>query len=184
VLLLRDVAEFPADEVAEMLGMTRVAVNSALLRARERISREAPDPDEMSEPGDPATRATVDRYVEAFEQADLDALAAVLRDDVVLEMPPHVTWFANREAVLAFLGRHVLRKPGLFRIRRMPLSANGLPALAMYAREPDGVYRAHALHVIDPARDRIRRIHIFLQPELFDIFGQPVNLAGDRDLPL
>ncbi|WP_436536234.1 RNA polymerase subunit sigma-70 [Actinoplanes sp. HUAS TT8] len=184
VLLLRDVAEFPAGEVAEMLGMTRVAVNSALLRARDRISRDAPDPDEMSEPGDAATRAVVDRYVEAFERADLGALAAILRADVVLEMPPHATWFAGREPALNFLGRHVLLEPGRFRIRWVPSAANGLPALAMYAREPDGEYRAHALHLIDSARDGIRHIHIFLQPDLFDMFGQPVSLADSRDLPL
>ena len=183
VLLLRDVAEFSAGEVAAVLGTTTIAVNAALLRARERISREAPDPDEMSEPGDPGLRAMVLRYVDAFERADVGALAAVLHEDVTLEMPPHATWFAGREPVLGFLGTHVLREPGRFAMRPVHPPANGQPTFAMYAREPDGAYRAHALLVIDPDGNRTRRMHIFLQPGLFEMFGQPVSIAAGRDLP-
>jgi RNA polymerase sigma-70 factor (ECF subfamily) len=171
-LILRDVAELPADEVAQILGTTTIAVNSALLRARERISREAPDPDEMREPGG----FDIERYAEAFERADLEALAAALREDVTLEMPPHATWFAGREAVLGFLGTHVLVEPGLFRTR--PLTANGQPALALYAHG-----EAHALQVLDLDRGGVRRIHIFLMPELLPMFGQPVSLPSGPDLP-
>jgi RNA polymerase sigma-70 factor (ECF subfamily) len=170
-LILRDVAELPADEVAEILGTTTIAVNSALLRARERISREAPDPDEMREPG-----AEVARYADAFERADITALAAVLRDDVILEMPPHATWFAGREAVLGFLATHVLTEPR-FAVRAVTPTANGQPTLALYSHG-----EAHALQVLDVDRGGIRRIHIFLMPELLTMFGQPVNLAAEPDL--
>ncbi|MFI5896931.1 RNA polymerase subunit sigma-70 [Actinoplanes sp. NPDC051513] len=180
VLILRDVAELPADEVAGILGTTTVAVNSALLRARERMSREAPDPDEMSEPGGPEIQKQLLRYVEAFEQADIAALAAVLREDVTLEMPPHATWFAGRTPVLGFLGRHVLREPGRFVMRTVTPPANGQPTFAMYLRAPDGG-EAHALQVLEPDRGGIRHIHIFLQPELFPMFGQPVSLPAGRD---
>jgi RNA polymerase sigma-70 factor (ECF subfamily) len=173
-LILRDVAELPADEVAAILGTTTVAVNSALLRARERISREAPDPDEMRDSGGGEIR----RYADAFERADIDALAAVLREDVILEMPPHATWFAGREAVLGFLGTHVLVDPGRFAVRPVTPTANGQPTLALYA---DG--EAHALQVLDLDRGGIRRIHIFLMPELLPMFGQPVNLPAEPDLP-
>jgi RNA polymerase sigma-70 factor, ECF subfamily len=173
-LILRDVAALSAEEVAEILGTTTISVNSALRRARERISREAPDPDEMPEPDDPRLR----RYASAFEQADVGMLATLLRDDVTLEMPPHATWFAGREAVLGFLGTHVLRKPGHFAVRPVAPGANGQPTLALYA---DG--EAHALQVLDLASDGLRRIHIFLQPELLPMFGQPVNLATGPDLP-
>jgi ketosteroid isomerase-like protein len=114
-----------------------------------------PDPDRMSEPGDPATRLMALRYAEAFERADLDALAALLRDDVVLEMPPHATWFAGREPVAGFLGTRVLREPGTFVMRHVYPPANGQLTFAMYAREPDGSYRAHALHVVEADGDRV-----------------------------
>jgi RNA polymerase sigma-70 factor, ECF subfamily len=173
-LILRDVAELSAEEVAAVLGTSTVAVNSALLRARERISREAPDPDEMREIGAPE----VTRYAEAFERADIEALAGVLRDDVTLEMPPHATWFAGRPAVLGFLGAQVLVEPGRFAVPATDTTANGQPALALYAHG-----EGHALQVLDLDRGGIRRVHIFLMPELLTRFGQPVNLPSGADLP-
>jgi RNA polymerase sigma-70 factor (ECF subfamily) len=177
-LILRDVADLPADEVATALGTTTVAVNSALLRARERIARKAPDPSAMSDPESPEIRTRLLRYVEAFKQADVGALAAVLREDVTLEMPPHATWFAGREAVLGFLGTRVLREKDRFTVVTVTPPANGQPTIALYAGS-----EAHALQVLDVDPGGIRRIHVFLQPDLFPIFGQPVNLAAGRDLP-
>ncbi|MBM2615076.1 RNA polymerase subunit sigma-70 [Actinoplanes sp. LDG1-06] len=181
VLLLRDVADLPADEVAVALGTTTIAVNSALRRARDRLARTAPDPETMSEPGDGELRTRLRRYVGAFEEADVGALAALLREDVTLEMPPHATWFAGRAAVLGFLGTHVLREPGRFAMLASPMTANGQPTYAMYAREPDGGFTAHALQILDVAADRVRHIHIFLQPDLLPAFGGPVTLPGSRD---
>lgn len=177
VLILRDVADLPADEVATILGATTTSVNSALLRARDRISREAPDPEAMSEPAHPDLRARLTRYVDAFERADVGALATVLAEDVTLEMPPHATWFAGREPVLGFLGGHVLTEPGRFVMRAVTPPANGQPTFAMYAG-----LEAHALQVLDLDHGAIRRIHIFLQPELFPMFGQPVSLPAGPDL--
>ncbi|MBL7252770.1 RNA polymerase subunit sigma-70 [Actinoplanes sp. LDG1-01] len=178
VLLLRDVADLPADDVGKALGMTTIAVNGALLRARKRIAREAPDPAGMSEPDSAVMRAQLQRYVEAFEHADVGALQNVLREDVTLEMPPHATWFAGRDPVLGFLGTHVLRSPGLFTVRPVFPPANGQPTLALYAHG-----RAHALQVLDFAAGRVRHIHIFLQPSLFPLFRQPVILHAVPDLP-
>ncbi|MCU7727597.1 RNA polymerase subunit sigma-70 [Actinoplanes sp. KI2] len=177
VLILRDVADLPADDVATVLDTTTVAVNSALLRARERMSREAPDPAEMSEPTTPEMRARLLRYVDAWTRADVGALAAVLREDVILEMPPVATWFAGRGPVLGFLGAHVFREPGFFQVRPVAPPANGQPTYAVYVHD-----EAHALQVLDLAPGGVRRIHAFLQPELFPIFGLPVNLPAGRDL--
>ncbi|WP_250036393.1 RNA polymerase subunit sigma-70 [Paractinoplanes maris] len=179
VLLLRDVADLPADEVATVLGTTTIAVNSALRRARDRIARRAPDPRTMSEPGGAELRARLHRYVDAFQAADVGALAAVLREDVTLEMPPHATWFAGRDAVLGFLGTHVLREPGRFAMVEAPLRANGQPTYAMYVREPDGEFAAHALQILDVAGDGIRHIHIYLDPDLLPSFAA----AGDSARP-
>jgi RNA polymerase sigma-70 factor (ECF subfamily) len=176
-LILRDVADLPAEEVAAVLGTTTIAVNSALLRARDRLSRRAPDPDEMSEPSSGEMKSRLRRYVDAWSRADVEGLAAVLREDVTLEMPPHATWFAGREPVLGFLGRHVLTEPGTFAMRPVTPPANGQPTFALYAHG-----RAHALQVLDVTSGGIRRIHIFLQPDLFAMFGQPVSLPAERDL--
>ena len=175
--------QFPADEVAAILGTTTVAVNSALLRARDRIAREAPDPDGMTEPSSPAIRNHLLRYVDAWSRADVGALAAVLREDVTLEMPPYATWFAGRRPVLGFLGAHVLRDRSPFAVLPVSPSANAQPTLATYAREPDGSHAAHALQVLEVLPDGVRRIDVFLQPDLFPIFRQPVSLPPGPDLP-
>ena len=88
VLVLRDVLEFSAAEVAAQLDTSVAAVNSALQRARAALAGASPRENTLREPDDRAVRETVDRYIRAFESADVDTLVTLLTDDVVLEMPP------------------------------------------------------------------------------------------------
>jgi RNA polymerase sigma-70 factor (ECF subfamily) len=115
VLILRDVLQWRAAEVAELLGMTTIAVNAMLQRARTRLSEASPAEDDIHEPAAPEDRALANRYEAAFENADIAALTELLRADAVFEMPPLPTWFASRTAMLAFLQAQVLREPGYFR---------------------------------------------------------------------
>jgi RNA polymerase sigma-70 factor (ECF subfamily) len=173
VLILRDVLEWRAAEVATLLDMTVAAVNSALQRARS----ELPVSEEnLEEPAQPQRLAMLDRYVAAFEKADVDGLIAVLTDDARLEMPPIPTWFAGRNAVAAFLGpRMRAYGPASF----VAASANGQPAFGHYVRDGDSVYRPHALHVLTVAAKGISRIVLFQQPgaDLFARFGLPPQFA-------
>src|SRR5690348_16549436 len=92
VLILRDVLAFPAGEVAAMLGTSTVAVKSALQRARARLDEVAPSPDDVSEPAEPETRALLEAYITAFQNADPAALERVLRKDAALEPAGSLTW--------------------------------------------------------------------------------------------
>src|SRR5215475_3626045 len=92
MLILRDVLEWPAAEVADLIGTTTTAVNSGLRRARARLSQAMPAEDKLAEPTDPELRAVLDRFASAFENADVRLLAELLRQDAVLEMPPLLTW--------------------------------------------------------------------------------------------
>jgi RNA polymerase sigma-70 factor, ECF subfamily len=180
VLILRDVLGWRAAEVAGLLGTSTPAVNSALQRAREHLQLVAPAEDDIREPASPADRELVGRYAAAFENADLTALARMLRDDAVLEMPPLPGWFRGRDAIAAFLGAHVLVRPGEFRM--IPTAANGQPAFAAYARERDGGYTAHGICVLTLAGTRVARIVSFNDPGLFAGFGFPPRLpAGERE---
>ncbi|HEY1628143.1 MAG TPA: sigma-70 family RNA polymerase sigma factor [Streptosporangiaceae bacterium] len=174
VLILRDVLGWRAAEVADLLGTTTIAANSALQRARAQIEQAAPSEDEVREPADPEVVALLDRYASAFEKADVAALAGLLRDDAVIEMPPNPGWFSGRENVETFLRTYVLREPGHLRLVRT--AANGQPALAEYVRGDDGVYRAFGIHVLTIAGLEITRISAFLDPGLFVVFGLPVRL--------
>jgi RNA polymerase sigma-70 factor (ECF subfamily) len=171
VLILRDVLEWPAVQVADLLGSTTTAVNSMLRRARAQLARALPTEDEVAEPAEPGRRALLDRFAAAFENADASALAELLREDVTLEMPPGPAWFAGREAVTRFFETHVLATPRLFRM--VPTMANGQPAFAAYRRGRDGAYEAHALQVLTVTAAGVARLVIFLDPALFGAFGLP-----------
>jgi RNA polymerase sigma-70 factor (ECF subfamily) len=171
VLILRDVVQFSAAEVAELLETTPAAVNSALQRARAHLAEVAPSDDEVAEPEDRELLALVERYCAAFENGDMAALTALLRADVKLEMPPFAVWFAGRDAVTRFLSERAFAAPGT--VSMVPTSANGQPAVADYRRDAAGVLQAHAIHVLTPGEDGIGAITVFLDPDLFAVFGLP-----------
>jgi RNA polymerase sigma-70 factor (ECF subfamily) len=173
VLILRDVVQFSAAEVAELLDTTPAAVNSSLQRARSRLADVAPDQDGVFEPEDAARRDLLDRYCAAFENADMAALTELLRADVRLEMPPMPVWFAGRGAVLRFLAARAFAKAG--DVALVPTAANAQPAVAEYRRGDDGAMRAHSIHVLTPGASGIAAITVFLDPGLFDRFGLPAT---------
>jgi RNA polymerase sigma-70 factor, ECF subfamily len=174
VLILRDVLGWRAAEVADLLGTSSAAANSALQRARARMASLAPAQEEIAEPGDPGLSALLDRYATAWETGDVAALSELLRADAVLEMPPLVTWFAGRSVVTEFLGSVVLRGPGEFRM--LPVVANAQPGFAAYLCE-DGAYRAHAIQVLAAHGGRISRIVSFNDAALFPAFGLPAEYS-------
>jgi RNA polymerase sigma-70 factor (ECF subfamily) len=176
ILILRDVLEWPAAEVAELLATTTTAVNSGLRRARAQLAESLPAEDELSESAELGRRALLDQFATAVENADASAIAALLRADVALEMPPVLTWFVGREAVTGFVAAHFLTEPGGLRL--VPVTANGGPAFAVYRREPGGVYQAHAILVPAVAPEGIARIVAFLDLGLFKVFGLAPELLA------
>ena len=176
VLLLREVLDWPAAEVAAALDMTVAAVNSALQRARARLGEAGLNEDRIDEPADPGHRAQVDRYAVAFENADLAALTTLLTEDAVLEMPPLLNWYAGREACIRFIARvYTLRGTHW---RMVPARANGQPALAAYTRGRDGGYDLHTLQVFTVTESGISRTTAFQDQYLFDIFGLPASIPA------
>lgn len=174
VLILRDVLAWRAAEVASLLGTSTAAVKSSLQRARARLDEVAPDEDLVEEPEGAADREVLDRYVAAFENADLDSLIDLLQDGVELEMPPYAQWYSGRPDVLRFLGARVHEKGAL---RMLHTRANGQPAVAMYVRGADGVFRGHSVQVLTVRKDSLARITAFLDPRALDRFGLPKELS-------
>ena len=174
VLVLREVLEFSAAEVAGQLGTTVPAVNSALQRARAALAG-AGDLGEVSEPGDPGVRSVIEAYVRAFEAADVDGLVRLLADDAVLEMPPVPLWYRGREDYGLFL-RRVFDMRGTGWVMRQ-LTANAQPALAAYAPEAEGGYRLHTLQVFTVADGRVTRNVVFGDPAVFAAFGLSAEIS-------
>ena len=161
-LILREVLDVPAAEVADALGMTTAAVNSALQRARARLAEVGVDPDAGVE-SPPEQRAVVERYVAAFESADVAALTALLADEVVLEMPPMWNWYVGTADYGGFMER-VYRTRGTD-WRSVPLWANGEAGFAAYR---DG--RLHTVQLLTVSGGRVLRTTVFQDDAVFALF--------------
>jgi RNA polymerase sigma-70 factor (ECF subfamily) len=177
VLVLREVLQFTAAEVAAQLGTTVPAVNSALQRARATLA-DAGDAGEVGEPGDPGVRALIERYVQAFEAADVPALVRLLADEAVLEMPPVPLWYRGSRDYGLFMRRVFdMRGPG-WAIRQ--LTANGQPAIAAYAPEPGSGHRLHSLQVFTVTGGRVTRNVVFADPRVFEAFDLPGQISSSE----
>jgi RNA polymerase sigma-70 factor, ECF subfamily len=175
VLILRDVLDWSAAEVAGALDTTPAAVNSALQRARARLEEVGVDEDQIDEPSDPDRRALIDRYVTAFEKADVVALERLLTDDAVLEMPPVLNWFVGREAYGRFIAHLFAMRGSDWRM--VPTAANGQPAVAAYLRGRNGAYHVHTLQVFTVTESGISHNVVFQDSSLFATFRLPPRLG-------
>jgi RNA polymerase sigma-70 factor, ECF subfamily len=169
VLILRDVLGLSASEVAALLGLSVAAVNSALQRARARLPA---DHDNIAEPSQARQRELLDRYVAAFENADVAGLFAVLTEDAMFEMPPLLTWFQGRAAISDFLGAR-MRELGPASVVRT--SANGQPAVALYVGSRDGTRRLHSLHVLSFAVQGVSHVVAFQDIDAVRHFALPAS---------
>jgi RNA polymerase sigma-70 factor (ECF subfamily) len=177
VLILRDVLGFHSREVAGMLDSTVESVNSALKRARAGLQRRLPpaagrEPPPVS--GSPAEDAIVAKFVSAYESADLDALIALLTDDVFVSMPPMPLEYEGRDIVARFCAR--ILGPG----RRFDLvrtRANGQPAVGVYLRAPTGIRHGTGLFVLTLTGDRICAMTRF-ENSVLPWFGLPRSLPS------
>src|SRR3954464_4015306 len=170
VLILREVLSWRASEVAELLDTTVASVNSALQRARATLATS--ELAEREETLDDAQQALLERYVDAFERYDMDALTALLHEDATQSMPPFAMWLRGREDILRFwLGQGAGCQGSLL----VPTAANGSPAFAQYKPDgPSGAHRPWALQVVRISGDRIIELTFFLSTDvLFPLFGLP-----------
>ncbi|WP_284294957.1 nuclear transport factor 2 family protein [Luteimicrobium album] len=150
-------------------------MNSALQRARAGMKSAGTDPAQASEPSATEQRAWLDRYTAAFVSADVEAIKALLTEDVLMEMPPMVNWFTGRDGYGQFM-RWVYGVGGTDWPTR-PVAANGQPGFAAYRRDGDG-YALHTLQVLTVTADGVSRNSVFQDPVVFASFGLPGRLDG------
>ena len=168
ILLLREVLEWPAVEVAEWLHLSVPAVNSALQRARRALHQlhegsEAP----FAEPR-PHVHTLLERYMTLWEQADIPGFVALLREDA---------WFQGRAAIATVLSTRIFT-PGRQR-RLLPTRANGSPAFGLYQREAGAdVYQFFGLIVLDVVGEQIGSLVAFLELSSLSSFALPATLPS------
>jgi RNA polymerase sigma-70 factor (ECF subfamily) len=189
VLLLRDVLGFSAREAAETLGTTVASVNGALRRARKAAAERLPSQSQQAAVralGDDGLRKLVQRYIDAWERADVDAILAMLADDATFTMPPLPTWYRGHDAIALFLTRYALRD----RWRLVATRANAQLAFGCYAW--DAETRSHtalSLDVLTLEGTRTTEVTSFVTPytrgparerfaaDVFKRFGLPDRVA-------
>jgi RNA polymerase sigma-70 factor, ECF subfamily len=175
-LILCEVLRWQAAEVAELLETTVASVNSALQRARATLADHdlsASGPAERDE----ADRELLARYVQAFEDYDIDALTSLIREDAIQSMPPFDMWIRGRDDIFTWwFGPGI----GCKGSRVIPtVSANGSPAFGQYKPSADGGYEPWALQVLELEDGRIGELTFFLDTEtLFPLFGLPLQLES------
>jgi RNA polymerase sigma-70 factor (ECF subfamily) len=182
ILLLCDVLGWPAAEAASMLNLSLSSVTSALYRARVTLSARGPAAERIrraAEPGSPAERQLLERYVLAWETADVEGLTLLLKEDATFPMPPLPGWYRGREAIRTFVSATILpgQAGGLWKLMRT--RANGLPAFGLYRRrdDPPG-YAAFAIQVVTLEAGLVADATTFGFPNLFRSFGLPYELPS------
>jgi len=177
VLILRDVLGFQANEVADMLDSTVESVNSALKRARATLQRRLPPTADNERPpaGDsPSEDAILAKFVSAYESADLEALVALLTEDVFMSMPPMPLEYIGRDAVARFCA--LIFGSGR-RFELVPTRANGQPAFGAYLSATVGIRHGTGLFVLALSGDRICAMTRF-DNGVLPWFGLPRSLPG------
>ena len=174
VLILREVLRWQAAEVAELLDTSVASVNSALQRARATLAQRDVTMDDPAPELDADDHALLVRYVEAFEEFDMDALVALLHEDATMSMPPYELWLRGASEIRAW---NLGTGSGCRGSRLVPILANGAPAFAQYrASGRNGELEPWALQVLDVVDGRITAINCFLDTErMFPLFGVPAS---------
>ena len=176
VLILCEVLRWKATEVAELLETSVASVNSALQRARATL-----EASEVSTEGpvslDAADAELLARYVEAFQNYDMDALTSLIAEDATQSMPPFDLWLSGRDDILTWW---VGPGNGCRGSRVIPtVAANGAPAFGQYKPSEDGGYEPWALQVLEIEDGKVVEFTFFLDTErVFPLFGLPLEYPG------
>ncbi|MFD2672702.1 sigma-70 family RNA polymerase sigma factor [Marinicrinis sediminis] len=175
VLLLKDVFEWSSKQIAETLGKSPSAVNSALQRARETMNRAKLRSEEYSLMDVQPDQELLSRYVEVFEQFDIQALVALFHEDGCMSMPPFPMWIQGKEDLFTFFSLTRWHCDGS---RFVPTSVNGgYPAFAQYVPSSDKTCLVPwGIHVIVMKEKKIYHIQNFINTKLFSRFGLPEQL--------
>ena len=172
VLILREVLSWSAAETAELLDTSVASVNSAMQRARATLATADTQESEQIRPLDDGQRDLLARYLDAFERFDVDALAALLREDAILSMPPCAMWLRGIADLVAWWTGP---GSGCRGSRLVPLVANGAPAFGQYRQGGDEPWAVQVLDIVD---GRLAGITAFLDTDrLFPLFELPPRLV-------
>jgi RNA polymerase sigma-70 factor, ECF subfamily len=175
ILLLREVLEWPAREVAEWLNLSVPAVNSGLQRARHALQQRQVLPEAPTALPTPQLQTLLDHYVSLWEQADIPGLVGLMREDAWFTMPPIPAWFQGRAQIATLFRTSIFTIPKQWRL--LPTHANASPAFGLYQRDAEaGVYQLFGLLVLGMVGEQIANTVTFLELSSLLPFALPSKL--------
>jgi len=181
VLILSDVLDWHAAELADMLGTSISSVNSLLHRARTNIKKAYPAKHSDVLPAtaiDPMTSALLDRYMHAWESANVDEIISLLIEDTTFAMPPVPFWLQGKGAIQGFISTTLLEGEARGRWYLRPIRANGGPGFAWYRKDDaDQSYQAYAIQLLSIEGGRVTEITTFVDRSLFRLFKMPLKVS-------
>jgi RNA polymerase sigma-70 factor (ECF subfamily) len=173
-LVLREVLQMPAAEVADVLDTTVAAVNSSLQRARAQLEAAGLSEDDVLEPDGAEQRALLDTWVAALEAKNIPEIVKLFTADAIWEMPPFTGWYVGPEAIAKLIDTACPAGPN--EMKMLPVQANGQPGFALYILR-NGQWEAFQLQVLTLRDGMIERATVFFDLGLFTKFGMPLTLA-------
>jgi RNA polymerase sigma-70 factor, ECF subfamily len=185
-LIMTDVLGFSPGEVAEALEQSPASIYSALQRARKATEERLPDASQLEireKLGEDHVGQVVDRFMEAWEAADVEKIRTLLTEDCDMVMPPWAEWFQGRDAVTEFLPRGPLQRGRRWKL--VPVLANGGPAFGCYWADADGALHAEGILLLDFSQaGEVSQITTFRDSDLLPKFGLPLAMdpEGSSDL--
>lgn len=178
-LILGDVLDWQAAEVAGVLEVSVSAVNSLLHRARLTLKQRYHQKGEPKPPPAPQQAQLLERYLAAWESADIDGIVSLLTEDAAFPMPPLPGWYRGRDAIRRFILATSLAGEAAGRWKLLPIRANDSPGFAFYVRdEAGGKYLPFALQVLRFEGEQFGNVTTFGAPNLFPAFGLPAEVEN------
>jgi RNA polymerase sigma-70 factor (ECF subfamily) len=175
VLILREVLQWSAAEVAGLLDTSVASVNSALQRARATLAERRLTSSDPATPVDDENQALLTRYAEAFERYDIDLLVSLLHEDATLSMPPYSLWLRGPQHIRQWWVGPGAECRGS---RLIPVNANGSPGFGQYRPTgPGGRHEPFSVQVLEISNGRIKGFNAFLDTaSMFPLFSLPLQL--------
>lgn len=178
-LILREVLDLPAADVAAALDTSVASINSALQRARRTVDDRlvaGEQAAELQRLGGRRRRELVGSFVAAWNRADVGALLALLAEDAHFTMPPLPAWYRGR----ADIGRFLSERAFTAEWRARATVASGQPAVACYRRDAaDDPFALDVIMVLTLRDGRIAGLDCFLDPATHRWFDLPGEWTDD-----
>jgi RNA polymerase sigma-70 factor (TIGR02957 family) len=176
VFLLRDVFDYSYSDIAEILGKREPAVRQLAVRARAHVTEQRP----RFEASEERRRELASRFFAAAREGELEALEALLAEDVVLhgdgggKVPALARPLHGRRRVARTMAAWLRMAVRLGGVQFREVEVNGQPGATLLDR--DG--KLIGVMALDIAEGRIQGVRSVVNPDKIGHIGPVADVRG------